>query len=51
MTFTDDGGARSYGAGILRGDRVRLQALEDAELPDLVRWWQASEWAVLQQSV
>ncbi|WP_234424930.1 GNAT family N-acetyltransferase [Clavibacter sp. VKM Ac-2542] len=26
-----------------------MRALEDADLPDLVRWWRDPEWAVLQQ--
>lgn len=43
--------AQRYGATLLEGDRVRLRALEDGDLPDLVRWWQEPEWAVLQQVI
>ncbi len=43
--------AQRYGATLLEGDRVRLRALEDGDLPDLVRWWQDPEWAVLQQVI
>jgi RimJ/RimL family protein N-acetyltransferase len=49
MTWTDAGDPQRYGAGILQGERIRLRALEDADLPDLVRWWRDPEWAVLQQ--
>jgi RimJ/RimL family protein N-acetyltransferase len=49
MAWTDAGDPQRYGAGILEGQRVRLRALEDDDLPDLVRWWRDPEWAVLQQ--
>lgn len=49
MTWTDSGDPQRYGAGILQGEHIRLRALEDADLPDLVRWWRDPEWAVLQQ--
>ncbi len=49
MTWTDAGDPQRYGAGILPGERIRLRALEDADLPDLVRWWRDPEWAILQQ--
>jgi RimJ/RimL family protein N-acetyltransferase len=49
MTWTDAGDPQLYGAGILQGERIRLRALEDDDLPDLVRWWRDPEWAVLQQ--
>jgi RimJ/RimL family protein N-acetyltransferase len=49
MTWTDAGDPQRYGAGILQGERIRLRALEDDDLPDLVRWWRDPEWAVLQQ--
>jgi RimJ/RimL family protein N-acetyltransferase len=49
MAWTDAGDPQRYGAGILQGERIRLRALEDADLPDLVRWWRDPEWAVLQQ--
>lgn len=41
--------AQRYGEQVLEGDRVRLRALVDGDLPDLVRWWQDPAWAVLQQ--
>jgi len=41
--------AHQYGADILRGERIQLRALEDPDLPDLVRWWREPEWAILQQ--
>ncbi|MBF4622714.1 GNAT family N-acetyltransferase [Clavibacter sp. VKM Ac-2872] len=49
MTWTDAGDPQRYGAGILQGERIRLRALEEADLPDLVRWWRDPEGAVLQQ--
>jgi RimJ/RimL family protein N-acetyltransferase len=49
MAWTDAGDPQRYGAGILQGERIRLRALEDADLPDLVRWWREPEWAILQQ--
>jgi len=49
MTWTGATEAQSYGSTILEGDRVRFRALDDGDLPDLVRWWRAPEWAVLQQ--
>ncbi|KTR40389.1 hypothetical protein NS263_07960 [Curtobacterium oceanosedimentum] len=49
MTWTGAADAQRYGSTILDGDRVRFRALEDADLPDLVRWWRDPEWAVLQQ--
>ena len=51
MGWDDDAGARRYGAGLLTGERVRLRALHEDDLPDLVRWWGSPEWAVLQQTV
>ncbi|OUE07448.1 putative ribosomal N-acetyltransferase YdaF [Clavibacter michiganensis] len=49
MAWTDAGDPQRYGAGILQGERIRLRALEDGDLPDLVRWWREPEWAILQQ--
>jgi len=49
MAWSDAGDPQRYGAGILQGERIRLRALEDGDLPDLVRWWRDPEWAVLQQ--
>lgn len=49
MTWTSAADAQRYGSTILEGDRVRFRALEDDDLPDLVRWWRDPEWAVLQQ--
>ncbi|MGC5168815.1 GNAT family N-acetyltransferase [Luteimicrobium sp. DT211] len=49
MTWTGAADAQRYGSTLLEGERVRFRALEDADLPDLVRWWRAPEWAVLQQ--
>ncbi len=49
MTWTIAADAPRYGSTILVGDRVRFRALEDRDLPDLVRWWRDPEWAVLQQ--
>jgi RimJ/RimL family protein N-acetyltransferase len=49
MTWMHAEDPQRYGAGILQGDRVRLRALEDGDLPDLVRWWREPEWAILQQ--
>lgn len=43
--------AQGYGATLLEGDLVRFRALDDADLPDLVRWWRDPEWAVLQQII
>lgn len=51
MTWSGHSDAQAYGAAILNGDRVRLRPLEDADLPDLVRWWRDPEWAALQQLV
>jgi RimJ/RimL family protein N-acetyltransferase len=31
--------AAEYGLGLLVGERVRLRALADEDLPDLERWW------------
>lgn len=42
--------ALAHGADILRGERVRLRALTDADLDPLVDWWQRSDSAVLQQN-
>jgi len=49
MTWTGAADAQRYGSTILEGDRVRFRAVEDEDLPDLVRWWRDPEWAVLQQ--
>ncbi|WP_439689779.1 GNAT family N-acetyltransferase [Curtobacterium sp. SP.BCp] len=49
MTWTGAAEAQSYGSTILEGDGVRFRALDDGDLPDLVRWWRDPEWAVLQQ--
>ncbi|MCJ1712742.1 GNAT family N-acetyltransferase [Curtobacterium sp. VKM Ac-2922] len=43
--------AQRYGSTLLDGDLVRLRALEDDDLADLVRWWRDPAWAVLQQIV
>ncbi|WP_022906276.1 GNAT family N-acetyltransferase [Curtobacterium sp. B18] len=45
------GAAQAYGATLLEGDLVRFRALDDADLPDLVRWWRDPAWAVLQQII
>ena len=44
----DTDSALAYGSDILRGERVRLRALTDADLDPLVDWWQRSDSAVLQ---
>jgi RimJ/RimL family protein N-acetyltransferase len=49
MAWTDAGDPQRYGADILQGERIRLRALEDDDLADLVRWWRDPEWAALQQ--
>ena len=51
MTWTTSADARRYGSTLLQGDRVRFRALEDHDLPDLVRWWRDPEWSVLQQMI
>lgn len=51
MTWTTSADARRYGSTLLQGDRVRFRALEDRDLPDLVRWWRDPEWSVLQQMI
>ncbi|QDZ15686.1 GNAT family N-acetyltransferase [Humibacter ginsenosidimutans] len=51
MGIGDDSEARAYGAGLLAGDRIRLRALEEHDLPALVGWWRSPEWAVLQQLI
>lgn len=51
MTWTTSADARRYGSTLLEGDRVRFRALEDRDLPDLVRWWRDPEWSVLQQMI
>lgn len=51
MTWTGAADAQRYGSRLLDGDLVRLRALEDGDLPDLVRWWRDPEWSVLQQIV
>jgi RimJ/RimL family protein N-acetyltransferase len=51
MTWSTSADARRYGSTLLEGDRVRFRALEDRDLPDLVRWWRDPEWSVLQQMV
>lgn len=51
MTWTTSADARRYGSTLLQGDRVRFRALEDDDLPDLVRWWRDPEWSVLQQMI
>lgn len=42
--------AAAYGAGILRGDKVRFRALSENDLPTLDKWWALPEWAILQQA-
>jgi len=49
MAWVGADDARQYGAGILAGEQIQLRALEDADLPDLVRWWREPEWAIFQQ--
>jgi len=51
MTWSTSADARRYGSTLLEGDRVRFRALEDDDLPDLVRWWRDPEWSVLQQMI
>lgn len=51
MTWTGAADAQRYGQTLLEGERVRFRALDDADLPDLVRWWREPEWAVLQQLI
>ncbi|WP_411731262.1 GNAT family N-acetyltransferase [Paeniglutamicibacter sp.] len=51
--MTDDwdmADAAAYGAGVLRGDKVRFRALAENDLPMLDKWWALPEWAVLQQA-
>lgn len=38
-----------YGNSLLQGNRVRLRALQDSDLPDLEDWWRHPGWSVLQQ--
>lgn len=47
MATMDD--LAGYGAGLLSGRLVRLRALTEDDLPELVRWWSDPGWAVLQQ--
>ena len=49
MTWTRAADAQRYGSPLLEGDRIRFRALEEGDLPALVRWWRDPEWAVLQQ--
>lgn len=53
MTLQWDGAkaAQEYGSTLLGGNLVRLRAMDDDDLPDLVRWWRDPEWAVLQQII
>ncbi|MBT2504219.1 GNAT family N-acetyltransferase [Curtobacterium sp. ISL-83] len=51
MTWTGTADAQRYGSTLFEGERVRFRALEDVDLPDLVRWWREPEWAVLQQMI
>jgi RimJ/RimL family protein N-acetyltransferase len=51
MTWSTSADARRYGSTVLQGERVRFRALEDRDVPDLVRWWRDPEWSVLQQIV
>jgi RimJ/RimL family protein N-acetyltransferase len=51
MTWDGTADAHRYGSTLLEGELVRFRALEDGDLPDLVRWWRDPEWAVLQQLV
>ncbi|WP_205709085.1 GNAT family N-acetyltransferase [Kineococcus siccus] len=40
--------ATAYGRALLVGDRVRLRALHEEDLPQLDRWWQDEELMALQ---
>lgn len=51
MTWSGVDDAQRYGSTVLEGERIRLRALEDDDLPDLIRWWRDPEWAVLQQLI
>lgn len=51
MTWSGAADAQHYGSTLLEGERVRFRALEETDLPDLVRWWRDPEWAVLQQII
>lgn len=42
--------AEAYGPGVLRGSRVRLRPLQEADVPVLDAWWALPEWQGLQQS-
>ena len=44
---TDD--ALAYGRSLLVGERVRLRATREDDLPVLACWYNAPEWAVVQQ--
>jgi len=46
----DVASALAYGESLLRGERVRLVPVEEEHLVELARWWQRSDWAVLQQA-
>lgn len=51
MGISNDSEARAYGVGVLEGERIRLRALDESDLPLLVGWWRSPEWAVLQQLI
>lgn len=46
----DTDSALAYGSALVRGERVRLRGLADADLDPLVEWWLQSDSAVLQQN-
>jgi RimJ/RimL family protein N-acetyltransferase len=46
----DVASAVDYGSSLLVGERVRLRALADEDVPQLVGWWSDSAWSILQQS-
>jgi RimJ/RimL family protein N-acetyltransferase len=51
MTWDGTADAHRYGSTLLEGELVRFRALDNGDLPDLIRWWRDPEWAVLQQLV
>ena len=48
-TSSDD--AAEYGRGLLSDGKVALRELRDADVGELARWWNDSEWAALQQKI
>jgi RimJ/RimL family protein N-acetyltransferase len=51
MTWVGASEAQQYGSSVLEGQLVRFRALENSDLPELVRWSNDSRWSVLQQFI